>query len=108
MCEDYYEYYHQNLGNAESDFQPTDEAPPDVDVCQRTNTMESRYYFGASWGSVPDHVVEALSPLLLGMDIMRYLDLNINFSTGIAHSGRLKQGILSSDHWIGPLDHRSV
>ena len=108
MFEGYYQHYHQHLGNAASDFQPTDEASlmltfANEQTISSLGVVNMPCRFGASWGSVPVHVLDAPSPLLLGVDIMCDLELNTNFSTRLAHSGRLKQGTclqsMGTTHW---------
>ena len=84
VFEDYYKYYHRHLGNAESDFQPTDETPlmltfANGQTRSSLGLVNTLCCVMQCWGLVPVHVLDAPSPLLLGVDIMRDLELSIIF-----------------------------
>ena len=95
VCEDFYEYCHQPLGDAESEFQ-TDESPLMLTVATGlTRSSQSVVNMpcssGANWRVVPVRVLDAPSRLLLGVDTIHDLELRINFSTSVAQSSCLKQ-----------------
>ena len=95
VIEHHHEDCQQNLGSAESDSQPTIEASLMLAFANEQARSSLAVFnmpccFAVRWGSVPVHVLDAPSPLLLSVDITRDLELNINFTTRVAHSGQLK------------------
>ena len=109
MFEDYYVFYHQNLGDAESDFKPiVDEPAAHLTFAnsQSKKTLAAVWVpicIGGAWSQVKVHILDAPAPMLLGVEVLSTLGARMDFESGVLiskkHGTQMELHHMGSGHW---------